>query len=116
MLEDLATLGLDFVYDGDLVNLIKKIQIKADEIDNREEIDKLIIKSQKKAEYAAVNLGHFGLGFDRYTHFTSPIRRYSDLILHRLLKAKIKKDDKLFNYLLLNIEKAQSSFNSFMLV
>lgn len=104
LLEDLATLGLDFVYDGDLVNLIKKIQIKADEIDNREEIDKLIIKSQKKAEYAAVNLGHFGLGFDRYTHFTSPIRRYSDLILHRLLKAKIKKDDKLFNYLLLNIE------------
>ncbi|MBE9818568.1 RNB domain-containing ribonuclease [Campylobacter concisus] len=104
LLEDLQLLGLDFTYESDLANLIRKIQIKADELGNREEIDKLIIKSQKKAEYSSENLGHFGLGFDRYTHFTSPIRRYSDLILHRLLKAKISKDDKLYNFLLLNIQ------------
>ena len=104
LLEDLQLLGLDFAYESDLANLIRKIQAKADEMGNREEIDKLIIKSQKKAEYSSENLGHFGLGFDRYTHFTSPIRRYSDLILHRLLKAKISKDDKLYNFLLLNIQ------------
>ena len=104
LLEDLELLGLDFTYESDLANLIRKIQTKADELGNREEIDKLIIKSQKKAEYSSENLGHFGLGFDRYTHFTSPIRRYSDLILHRLLKAKISKDEKLYNFLLLNIQ------------
>ncbi|CAD7287436.1 Ribonuclease R [Campylobacter majalis] len=103
LLDDLATLGLEYVYESDLANLIRKIQIKADEMGIREEVDKLIIKAQKKAEYASENLGHFGLGFDRYTHFTSPIRRYSDLILHRLLKANLKKDEKFYNYLLLNI-------------
>ncbi|WP_170000858.1 ribonuclease R family protein [Campylobacter sp. RM16189] len=104
LLQDLAALGFDFTYESDLSNLIRKIQAQADAMGNREEIDKLIIKAQKKAEYSAQNLGHFGLGFDRYTHFTSPIRRYSDLTLHRLLKAKMKDDKKLFNYLLLNIE------------
>ena len=104
LLDDLALLGLDFVYESDLSKLIRKIQAQADMMGNREEIDKLIIKSQKKAEYAAQNLGHFGLGFERYTHFTSPIRRYSDLILHRLLKANLANDEKFYNYLLLNID------------
>ena len=104
LLEDLGALGFDFVYESDIANLVRKIQAKADAVGNREEIDKLIIKSQKKAEYGAQNLGHFGLGFERYTHFTSPIRRYSDLTLHRLLKAKLRNDEKFFNYLLLNIE------------
>ncbi|QKG29027.1 RNB domain-containing ribonuclease [Campylobacter sp. RM16187] len=111
LLQDLASLGFDFVYESDLANLIRKIQAQADAMGNREEIDKLIIKAQKKAEYSAQNLGHFGLGFDRYTHFTSPIRRYSDLTLHRLLKAKMKDDKKLFNYLLLNIESACASLS-----
>ena len=104
LLEDLGALGFDFVYESDIANLVRKIQAQADAVGNREEIDKLIIKSQKKAEYGAQNLGHFGLGFERYTHFTSPIRRYSDLTLHRLLKAKLHNDEKFFNYLLLNIE------------
>ncbi|QCD52902.1 RNB domain-containing ribonuclease [Campylobacter sp. RM16192] len=111
LLQDLASLGFDFVYESDLANLIRKIQAQADAMGNREEIDKLIIKAQKKAEYSAQNLGHFGLGFDRYTHFTSPIRRYSDLTLHRLLKAKMKNDKKLFNYLLLNIESTCASLS-----
>ncbi|AQW88283.1 ribonuclease R [Campylobacter pinnipediorum subsp. caledonicus] len=104
LLDELALLGLEFAYENDLVKLIKKIQAKSHSLPNYEEIDKLIIRAQKKAEYSSQNLGHFGLGFDRYTHFTSPIRRYSDLILHRLLKATIKNDEKLYRYLLLNIE------------
>lgn len=54
------------------------------------EVDKLIIKSMPQAAYASHNIGHFGLGFEAYSHFTSPIRRYSDLLLHRILKAKVK--------------------------
>jgi len=49
-------------------------------------VNKLLVKSMTKAYYDNINRGHFGLGFDDYTHFTSPIRRYADLIVHRLLK------------------------------
>ena len=49
------------------------------------EIDELIIQAQTQAKYSSKNLGHFGLGFTSYSHFTSPIRRYPDVITHRLL-------------------------------
>ncbi|MDI6401700.1 ribonuclease R [Balneolaceae bacterium ANBcel3] len=49
-------------------------------------IHELILRSMAKAVYSPKNIGHFGLGFKEYSHFTSPIRRYPDLIVHRLLK------------------------------
>ncbi|MCC6549540.1 MAG: ribonuclease R [Ignavibacteriaceae bacterium] len=48
-------------------------------------INEVGIRSMAKAEYSAQNIGHFGLGFQHYSHFTSPIRRYSDLVAHRML-------------------------------
>lgn len=49
-------------------------------------VNQILIKAMPRAIYSAVNVGHFGLGFSDYTHFTSPIRRYSDLLVHRLLR------------------------------
>jgi len=73
-------------------------------MDLEAEVDTLIIQSQMQARYAPLNVGHFGLGFEAYTHFTSPIRRYSDLIVHRLLKAINRGDTEEGSYVLRNIE------------
>ena len=49
-------------------------------------VDTLTIRSMSKAEYSTQNIGHYGLAFDYYSHFTSPIRRYPDVMAHRLLQ------------------------------
>jgi ribonuclease R len=92
------------IYD-DPYKTIRELQKKADAANLRDEVDRLIIRTQKQAQYTAEGeVGHFGLGFGAYTHFTSPIRRYSDLIVHRLLKAIIDKDEDKINYIVSNAE------------
>ncbi len=56
-------------------------------------VNMLLLRSMKLAVYSNVNAGHFGLAFDHYTHFTSPIRRYPDLMVHRLLKKNRKEGE-----------------------
>ncbi len=65
-----------------LNEVLKKFEGKPEE----ETAHQLLIRTMAKAEYTSKNIGHFGLGFDYYSHFTSPIRRYPDLLIHRLIK------------------------------
>ena len=104
LLEELATIGLFVERYDESPSLIRAIQAKASKIGLESEVDAMIIKSLRRASYSHINLAHFGLGFSHYSHFTSPIRRYSDLILHRLIKAKLSKNGEEMDYLLRNIE------------
>ncbi len=88
LLNSLEEIGIFAQSYDDIYKTIRELQKKSDEKGLRKEVDQLIIRTQKQAQYTAENDGgHFGLGFATYTHFTSPIRRYSDLIVHRLIKA-----------------------------
>jgi ribonuclease R len=74
----------------------KEFQKVLSEVKGRPEervVNEILLRSMKWARYSAKNLGHFGLASDGYTHFTSPIRRYPDLIVHRLLKGILSKGE-----------------------
>lgn len=60
----------------------------------RSSVERLMVRSMKRAMYSPTNIGHFGLASYAYTHFTSPIRRYPDLVVHRLLKLYLKQGNK----------------------
>ena len=102
--QELAGIGMFIEIKDTIKETISNIQKQAKEMGLESEVDTLIIQSQMQARYAPLNSGHFGLGFEAYTHFTSPIRRYSDLIVHRLLKAINKGDKEEGSYVLRNIE------------
>ncbi len=102
--QELAGIGIHVEIKSTIKETIDSIQKQAKEIGLESEVDTLIIQSQMQARYSPINVGHFGLGFKEYTHFTSPIRRYSDLIVHRLLKAINRGDTQEQSYVLRNIE------------
>lgn len=87
----------------------------------RKIFSRLILKKLKRAEYSLINIGHYGLAFDHYVHFTSPIRRYADLVCHRLLKNIIKNNiskrmdflDDIINRINVNEQKAKNAENEY---
>lgn len=87
--EFLSAFGIRFSPEGP-----KSFQAVLEKVEGRPEeklVNHVLLRSMKQAVYSEENAGHFGLAFDDYTHFTSPIRRYPDLIVHRLLKLLLRK-------------------------
>jgi ribonuclease R len=68
---------------------LNKVMEKAKIKDELHIIGPMVIRSMSKAIYSTENVGHYGLAFDYYTHFTSPIRRYADLLIHRVLEDRL---------------------------
>lgn len=92
-LADLAQLSRTFGYkiktDGKASDINRSINKMLADVKGKGEenfLSTLAIRSMAKAIYTTTNIGHYGLGFDYYTHFTSPIRRYPDMMVHRLLE------------------------------
>ncbi len=87
LLEFLAEFGLRMppwgkVQPGDFTTLLKKVRKRAD----AGLIESVLLRSQSLAVYSPDNIGHFGLALESYAHYTSPIRRYPDLLVHRAIK------------------------------
>jgi len=82
--EFLATIGLKLSKSGTLKpSHFNRILADTRATPTAELVGEVVLRSQSQAEYSANNFGHFGLNLRRYAHFTSPIRRYADLIVHR---------------------------------
>lgn len=86
LIKNLNNLGFNLRLNQDKRFLYRQIKEQITDPSALAIVEKLLVRSLPKAKYQVVNIGHFGLSLEEYTHFTSPIRRYSDLVVHRLLK------------------------------
>lgn len=91
LIDFLATLGITLPAVKKLKPLhLQKALAKAKGTPEETLINTVLLRTMKQARYSHENVGHFGLAAETYTHFTSPIRRYPDLIVHRILKADLR--------------------------
>ncbi len=92
--EFLASIGINAPKTGfTRPGQFNRILQKAIGTEHEELLNEIVLRSQAQADYRPGNLGHFGLNLRRYAHFTSPIRRYADLIVHRALVSAFKLGD-----------------------
>lgn len=87
--------GFGHEFNAEKRNVSAELNSLMHEVNGKPEqnvVEKVAIRSMAKAVYTTKNIGHFGLGFQDYTHFTSPIRRYPDLLVHRLVEQYLNKD------------------------
>ncbi len=89
----LKEMGFQFYMDSPeaIKSSIKRLNDAAKEDEALKMIQPMAIRMMSKAIYSTDNIGHFGLGFQNYSHFTSPIRRYSDVLAHRILQDNLNK-------------------------
>jgi ribonuclease R len=80
---------LNFTHSGEISKSINKLLADIRLTNEYSLIQSMAIRSMAKASYETENIGHYGLAFDYYTHFTSPIRRYADLVVHRILHEEL---------------------------
>ncbi len=91
LVEFLTTLGISLPTGKKIKPIhLQKALARAKGTTEETLINTVLLRTMKQARYSSENAGHFGLASETYTHFTSPIRRYPDLIVHRILKADIK--------------------------
>lgn len=74
-----------------IIQSFNKLAVESEKRIELKILEPLAIRTMSKAIYTTENIGHYGLGFDNYTHFTSPIRRYADVLVHRILEKNLKR-------------------------
>lgn len=95
-----AAFGYKFEVSGDdkkLAKSLNKLMASAQGKPEADIFNQIAIRAMAKAVYTTDNIGHYGLGYEHYSHFTSPIRRYADVLAHRILERNLKANDYRFD-------------------